>query len=286
MSGDHDRYLQWPAHRFYFAVIDAPRGRRHHRWQEQALYAAEPQFPVPLEELHVSIATSPDHHTMVVCAAVRQELIQLPTTVLSLSPDAVPSCVAGQVSAKQFNLRTGPFEPPSARRLRRLARAITILAIGALGTLLATGFTRRTNTLLNAASAHSSAIRAVAQHVVEPTDNELNTQQLFLQLTSLLRTLRQTRTTSVTDPELFDASDTLATLLEHWPSDLWLRTDVLTVTRAQITIRADMRASEDVQKLADALAEIPGWQLAQPRVNATSEGVSCTMTLRPMEIAP
>jgi len=285
MSRSNTQHVVWPVERLYFASVKAPSTRRGRRWLEQVCYAAESQLPIPLEELHAVIADGADGMA-ILCAFARAELDGLPPEAVTLSPSAVPECIARQVAPEQFNLLTGAFEPRRARLLRRSTNLVLVLSICLLGALAVAGLTRRTSALHEAISSHASATQTVAQRVLEPTAAAGSTQQLFLNLTAELRGLRQTRTAEVVDPELFDAPATLASLLERWPSDVAMRTETLTISRAQITVRADVPASGDVQRLADALAEIPGWQIKQPRVNATSDGASCTITLVPKQVAP
>lgn len=283
MRHNRNHHLTLPPEQFYFASVEQSSRRRMRN--EQVLYAAEPYLPVPLEDVHTSIVTANDG-TTIFCAVPRDVLASLPAATLTLRPAALPDCFEGIAQPEQFNLLTGPYEPRRVRRLRRGSSLLASFSILLLSTLIVTGFTRRAAALRDAAAVREDAVHTVAQRVIESPPGAQSTQQLFLQLTAELRGLRQTRAADIVDPELFDAPAILAELLALWPSDLIVRTESLNIARSQITVRADVQASTDVQRLADALAQLPGWQLQQPRVNATRDGAVCTITLVPGETTP
>jgi hypothetical protein len=283
MSPSRDTHLTWPPQRFYFAVVDAPPSRRSRRSIEQILYAAEPQLPVPLEELHA--ATAPGTNGRIIfCAVPREALQEVPHSALTLSPSELPEFLVDEAAPEQFNLLTGPFEPQRIRRMRRAGNVFVALTMVVVGAAIIFGLRRRTAACDEAATAHTTTIQTVTQRAIQSTQAHQSTQQLFLMLTAELRTLRQTRSTGIVDPQLFDAPGTLADVLALWPSELNARTESLSVTRTQIVIRAEVPASADVQRLADSLSQLPGWQLRQPRVDSTAKGgASCTITLVPVE---
>jgi len=274
-------HVTLPAEAFYFATVKWPkRGRPH---LQQVLFVIEPYLPVPLEDIHACIAFATDG-SIVVCALPRELLQTCPANAQSISPASVPTFLDGMVEADEFNLLTGPFEPRRVRRVRWASTLAAYLAVAIMTALTVVGFSRRTSALHEARGTHDSAIRDVAKRINMPPTS--SAQQLFLQLTAELRGLRQTRSAGVIDPELFDASAALAELLSRWPNDLVARTDALNITRSQITVRAEVTLSSDVQQLADALSTLPGWTVQQPRVNSTRDGASCTITLLPKEARP
>jgi hypothetical protein len=293
--GDDQRHIAWPVERFYFAIVERsalpPSRFRTHR-TEQVLFAAEPLLPVPIEEIHAAFAAATDGR-VVICAVPCEALLDVPASALTLSPAELPSFLPEVVAPEQFNLLTGLYEPRQVRRLRRLSNGALVCAIALIALLVCFGFARRTSDLRESAAAHEVAVYTVVERVIEPAHAQSHsTQQLFLRLTAELRGLRQTRSTDVVDPELFDAPGSLAAVLAHWPSDIIVRTESLSVTRSTITLRANVASSADVQRLADALSDNPGagagagWTLQQPRVNSTRDGVACTITFVRSERQP
>jgi hypothetical protein len=74
------------------------------------------------------------------------------------------------------------------------------------------------------------------------------------------------------DLQLEDCAPILAELLKHWPSDVFMLTESVSITPESISIRGSTPESQDVQKLADSLGVLRGWQMQQPQVSSGAGG--------------
>ena len=104
-----------------------------------------------------------------------------------------------------------------------------------------------------------------------------------MRLTAELRQLRQTRTESPIDTSIADVTASLAELLSLWPVDLHVQTESISLTPNAITIRAGLSTSEDVQKLTDALAPLPGWGIDHPQMVRNRDLFNAVLRLEPTD---
>ena len=270
-----DRHLQWPPERFYWAVIDASVLTRRAR-SEQLGFLFEPWVPQPLDELHAVYASLANRRYLA-CAVARTELENLPGDIETLTPAALPPFVEEDVEPGRLNLLTGPFAPPPVRRLeRRWVQAVfLIFLVWVLS--LTVGLERRARAERNAEQVTRAQEEDVYRAVLGSTTGVL---PLPLQLEAELRALRQTRTPQGQVLEPFDAALVLSELLGRWPTALDLETDSIHITPDSIHVRCTLKSTAEVQQLASAVGELPGWKLLQPSIRTQQDSVVATLRLQ------
>lgn len=296
-------FVTLPANRFFWSVIDIARLPARSRSDTQALgYVFENMLPLPLERIHATYATRDGDH-IVACGMpleeLRAELAERPG-MLTLTPADVPSFIEASPSiCSKLNFCTGPFEPRPVRSAKRRLALTACAAWLAVGGAIVWGLERRTaiehrttDALLAArtqtmhealaqspnGSEHGAAKRGGAgggAATGAAAGGMAGGQPIELQFVAELRTLRQTRQRQ---PE-FDADrdggadvlGSLASMAQRWPRDINMLAESLSITSSAMTLRATASSSSDVQRLANALDSIPGWESQQPQVNASSD---------------
>ena len=281
MSTQADRHLQWPPERFYWAVIDASVLTRRRARPEQLGFLFEPWVPQPLDELHVLYEPLADRRYLA-CAVVRGELEQeLEADIETLTPSALPpfveEFVGEEVEPGRLNLLTGPLTPPAVRRLeRRWAQAVfLVFLVWVLS--LTVGLERRARAVEHAAQVTRAQEEDVYRAVLGSATGVL---PLPLQLEAELRGLRQTRTPQARMLEPSDAALVLGELLGRWPAGLAEETDSIHITTDAIHVQCTLKISAQVQQLASAVGELPGWKLLQPTIRTQQDSVRATIQLQ------
>lgn len=276
MSAQPEHHVQWPAERFYWGVIDAsvlpPRRRR----REQLGFLFEPWVPQPFDELQAVYEPLGDGRYLA-CAVVRAELAQLGADIETLTPKEVPSFVVDKIEPGRLNLLTGCFTPPAVRRLeRRWAQAaVLIFLVWVLS--VAVGLGRRAGALERRAQRLSAQEENVYRVVLGPATGVLPRP---LQLEAELRNLRQTRSPTARVLEPSDASLVLGELLGRWPDGLAVETDSIHITPDSIHLQCTLKSTAQVQQLASAVGELPGWKLLQPTIRSQADSVRATIQLQ------
>lgn len=198
--------VRWPADRFYWALIEAPT-QRPGPLAPGLLLDLQEHVPIDVSVLHavgvpVPATTLGKTLRTLVCAVPREALRELEGSALTLTPLAAPDGLgAGNVVPLEgFNLLVGDFEPPSVRRRRTLAHAVSMAGVIALAALVAIGLSRRTAALTRSVSEPVAAAAAVQ---VSPAQ---------------LAALRAFAARAATEPVPLDAAAPLAALLRVWPT--------------------------------------------------------------------
>lgn len=276
MNAKLDSHLKWPAERFYWAVFDASilRGRR--RGGEQLGFLFEPCVPQPLDELHV-VYESLGEGRYLACAVDRAELAQLEENIETLTPQALPPFVVDEIEPSRLNFLTGQFTPPAVRRLERRWSQAAVLIVLLWVLTVTVGLGRRAAAVERQEELVSAQENDVYRVVLGQPTGVL---PLPLQLEAKLRSLRQTRTPALQVQRPFDAALVLSELLGRWPDGLAVETDSIHITPDSIHVQCTLKSTAEVQKLASAVGELPGWRLLQPTIRSQVGSVRATVQLK------
>jgi hypothetical protein len=193
-----------------------------------------------------------------------------------LAPEALPPFIDAPVDPACLNLLTGEFQPRAIRAANarwRFEVAAAVLLVAAIGAL---GLFRRADWHQRRGAETRLVLGGVYDEVLDPGPSVL---PASLRLTTELRRLEQTRQAPAAAMTPPDAGAALAGLLSHWPSDLELQTESIIVTDAQITVTATVDETSQVQVLADALGNVPGWSHSQPTFHEQRGRVRATVRL-------
>jgi hypothetical protein len=263
MSDPHQR---WPADRFFWSVLDAPGVRADKGLPAGLLPLLQEDLPVPVEDVHAVGAATPDGR-LLVCAAKREELRELPPSTLALCPDDVPALVEPKIDASAFNLLVADLEPAPLRRERARRRTLLALTAAAVACLTALGLARRSESCTKAGQEARAASAAVTTNPIT-LHNELDR----------LRKAPRVEAKAITTP---DAAVALAALLSAWPKELECQTESVSVGPATMTL--SLTVAKDARPFLSALQPPEGWTLDEPRLTATSDGARLHLTLHRKE---
>ncbi|MEE9128648.1 MAG: hypothetical protein V3T84_01415 [Phycisphaerales bacterium] len=298
-STAHDGpHLRWPADRFYWAILDAasmpgrPTGRSR-RQHERLGYLFESVLPgVTIEEVQAVYQRLPGNTKRVLACGVTRKVLEqeVDQCALTLSPRTAPTFVDERIEPAALNLLTGRFLPGAVRRAHRRL----ILSIGLVLTLCAVlvivGLARRTSAQRRAHDDIFTARTAILEQVLgsaAPAPGMgagipgagLPGAGAELRMTAERRRLEQTRSDDVAVSQPYDSARVLARLLALWPSDVPAQTQSLSISSTSIMLRAQVPSMADAQRLADALASFPKWQLHQPQSESRRDHVQVTLRL-------
>lgn len=292
VSTSHDGpHLQWPAERFYWAILDTSsmpgrpigRARRQH---ERLGYLFESVLPgVTIEEVQAVYQCLPGDAKRVLacgitCNVLEQEVDQC---ALTLSPQTAPAFVDERVEPAALNLLTGRFCPKAVRRAHQRLMLSIALVLTLCAVLVIVGLERRTSAQRRAHDDVLTARTAILEQVLGSAPPGMGAgipgAGAELRMTAERRRLEQTRSHDVAVSELHDSARVLARLLALWPSDVPAQTESLSISSTSITIRAQVPTMTDAQRLADALARFPKWQLHQPQSESQRDHVQVTLRL-------
>jgi hypothetical protein len=287
MSGAH--YIELSPESFYWAVLDVVALPKRRKRNPNSLgFLFENHLPLAIEEVqavYLPIGSS-SGASVVACGMSKADLrasLQSTPEALRLMPKRLPTFAGDTaIDPTKINLLVGEFEPPRLTRMRRrlCVHAIVILTI--LTALAVIGIERR------AFAAHDRVAQAQGarlQWIGQVMDLPLaGNQPPDLALIAELRMLRQTRQSPSTlsgdqgtGSTIRDVTPALAALLQAWPTDLHVQTESISVTPTTMTLRGVTPQSDDVQRLANVLMSLEGWQLQQPEMATGSTGVNATL---------
>lgn len=278
MSGiDTGRHLRWPADEFYWAVLDTSVLRSRRRPKELG-FLFEAELPVTIDEVQAAyVPLSGDR--CLACGIDRARLDDVDAGAILLNPDSIPALLETDVKPEQLNLLTGDFEPLPVRRLARLWRGGILSGLAVCAMLLVIGMHRRAGAAGDTAQTINSATTMVLGEVLGRTVTDAEVARARLMLRARLAELRQTRQTGLSSDDTTDVSGTLAAVCAAWPRELVTKIDSCAVTTNVIAISGAVPTTDDAQRLADALAEIAGWDLQQPSVESTRNTIRVSLRL-------
>jgi hypothetical protein len=265
----------WPAARFYWALLDAPgvKARAPGPLPPGLLADLAEEVPVPVEELHAVAA--PAGGSLLVCAARRSDLSDLPPHVLRLVPAGTPAgLAAGDLSV--LNLLVGEFEPRDQRRERERRQMMMLGTFVLVSAMAAIGLFRRT--AQSGAVARDAALaagRAVAAWLPPGAPPEaLNAE--------VSRLKQASQATTQVNPAP-DAALALAALLRAWPATVPCKPQSIAVTETGITV--SVLVEGDARPFLQAFAPPEGWTMEEPRVNSADKFVRIAIDLKPSAAA-
>jgi hypothetical protein len=289
-----------PAERLYWAILDpAPLGRTRIAPSECGCLF-EDVLPVSIESVHACYRWLDDGR-VVACGIDRGELERIDRSeLLALRPNAVPEpiCLALASAAAatsdnaanpaatkaaiwlgvdDFNLLTGPYEPPRVRTLRRRWVALSAAFVAASLGCVAVGVIRR-GAAIDRAIAEVDARRSdlvQAVYAQQPAASGLPPEYRLL---GELRSLSGTRASTLAP--LVDAGPTAAALLSTWPREIEARCDAVAIQPRSVTIRGTAADNSAVARIEQALRSVADWRLdGNVQFSSSAEGVAFTATL-------
>lgn len=269
----------WPCERFYWAILEVPGmlvssgpAVPGQRVATSALDEAfEQVIPAPLTQVH-AVYLRLDSGRVLACAVDTGALGELPESVVTLTPSALPAFIsaacrsASSPRASDLNLLVGKFEARPVLRERRrglnFAAAAIVLGCG----LLSVGLLRRSGTAAESASISQTSFQTLASKL-----KPVNSPRLGDVVTHLDREIDElSRILEVPDPaadESRDAALILEALVAHWPQRVAVSTDLISIAPGTITMT--VRLDGDARPFLQALKAPAGWELDPPRLSAS-----------------
>lgn len=236
-------------------------------------------LPVSIDDVHAVYVRASDA-TVIACAIGRDQLHGLKGDALHLTPDALPTFVAGHaIEIDSLNLLVGDFEPVPLARERGHARLIAAAASVALCVLASVGLLRRANSLRQEIAANDSLAVSTARVAIANASstsgdtarpNDIGVGNALFHMRETLASLRATR--SIDPSTSPDAIAPLASLLSEMPHTESLRTDSLSVTPG--TISLNLATDHDPQALLANLSAPSGFTMTEPRYTTTTTGTT------------
>jgi hypothetical protein len=268
-------HARWPCDRFYCALLDTsvlPKGTRVSEAQLGYLFEAE--LPEPLEAVHAIYRRLAGGRYLAL-AVPRERLAHHAPELrdaVSLTPETLPHiCMEGTPTlpaASGMNFLVGALESRPVKTLRRRVVVAGVLAAVLAFALLLAGIERRIAAANERGAAAEVAVATRVDHVLPPR-SAANPLPPMLRLAAELRTLERTRGVDVSQSgNGGDAVDSLVALLRAWPSDVPVRTETLVVSESSIHAQAQVASNEKADQLSRSLAQLAGWSMDFPRVDA------------------
>ncbi|MCI0353303.1 MAG: hypothetical protein L0Z53_28115 [Acidobacteriales bacterium] len=281
--------LQWPPERFYWAVLDGSAVPRvNGRMNQQLGYLFENVLPgIPIEGVQAVYQPLPGGAGKFIACGLPQSVIaqEVSPAALTLSPNELPGFIGKQCPSQPtpaLNLLTGAFTPEPIKRLSRrwMFQLAAMLAFGAATIVF--GLERRARNVHHQFDAIVLKQNAIYDNILGPAPT--GSQPPALRLLAELRQLELTRTAEVSpDSKHENCTLILAGLMEAWPTELHLQTESISIAPTAVTLRGQVPTMADAQGLANALAQLSGWQVAQPQSEAHRDLVDVTVRLDRLE---
>ncbi|MBC7834179.1 MAG: hypothetical protein H7Y88_03645 [Phycisphaerales bacterium] len=282
-------HVTWPADRFYWSVIEAPGFSR--RGELPAGLLADVQADIPDgEPIHAVCApfnpgndralnddcgSSDAASALLVCAARLSDLLALPLSTLSLTPESIPTEIAAHADPASLNLLVGRLEPRPYRAARFRRHAAAAAAVLLIAILMSSGFHRRTQ--------HSTALAVAAKQARLDLAAQIAPGKSPDSLPGVAAQLRAVADAASKQKPVTDASLSLAALLRSWPAAVPSKPQSLSITPARIM--ASVALDADPALFLSAMRAPAGWKLAEPRLNASGSVTRLTLELHPDERA-
>jgi len=292
---DSARHVTWPAHRFYWALLDAsvlPRGIAKRRPDPERLgYLFECELPVPIDRVHAVYVPVGDHQ-YVACGLEHERILAEASLheALTLTPDQVPDILApqGAVDPQSFNLLCGPHEPAPVRRKRYQCIGETALVAACILLAIVLGTERRIDARDRATMELQAKRQVVYDELYPPATSAPSAQPAPLRLLAERRQLERTRGSATSSAQIEEPQSafTLAALLERWPTDHPIRTESISVTPASVTLVGLLPTAPLAQEFVSAFDLPHEWEARQPQISTVTDGVRLTWRLVRRENAP
>jgi hypothetical protein len=286
-------HVVWPAHRFYWAVLDAsvvPGGLLRRRPSDEALgFLFESELPVPIDRIHAVyvpvkasrfIACGIEHDRILKSAELRE--------ALTLSPEAFPSDLGTELDADvgSINFLTVRHEPAPVKRERRRLLLESAAAIALITVAVAFGAERRIGAWHRATGEVVSAREAVFNDLYPPQSTAPSSQPPALRFVAELRQLERTRGGAVQSigSDNPQSAHILARLFQQWPLQQPIMTESLSVTPESVTLVGLLPTAPAAQEFVSAFELPDQWEARQPQISAVADGVRLTWRLVPRAI--
>lgn len=283
----------WPAHRFYWAVLDAsvvPGGLLHRRPSDEALgFLFESELPVPIDRIH-AVYVPVKRNRFIACGVEHDRILESAELhdALTLGPEAFPSDLRTdlEVDVGSINFLTGRHEPVPVKRERRRLLLESAASVALITAAVAFGAERRIGAWHRATGEMMSARESAFNDLYPPQSTAPSSQPPALRLVAELRQLERTRggaaqSVSSDDPQ---AAQLLASLLERWPSQQPIMTESLSVTPESVTLVGLLATAPAAQDFVSAFDLPDQWEARQPQISAVTNGVRLTWRLVPRVI--
>ncbi len=266
--------VEWPADRFYWSVLDVPAIRAGGPLPAALVPEFGDDVPVPAEDLFAVAVPTACGRTLV-CAAVRDDLDDVPGHVLVLTPSSLPPRLGAEADVRGLNFMVGLYEPLPVRRrrgVRHLACMALVIALGALATV---GLARRAAHSSQIAHAARAMADAVAAELLSNPDPAWAERSLDAELASLRVRVKASELTGPSP----DAALHLAQLLNAWPAQVPSKPQSISVTPT--SMMASVSIEGDPSGFLRAMKPPPGWTLAEPRINSASGITRVSLQMKP-----
>lgn len=293
-----ERQLQWQSSEFYWAILSGPLTR-----DRGALgYLFERFLPVPIDEVQAAYQRLADGR-VVACGVEHVRLREvLDEGALTLSPSEPPAFPELQESPdsvlrpERLNLLVGPCEPAAVARRRRACLAVLGTAALLCAAMVVLGLERRAAAMRDDAAyldrqRLALSESALSRSSLQPTSspgNRSSSAPVEQRLLAELRRLELSRPSEAVLASLgatavtSDAGKTLAALLRAWPEpELLARTESISITPTSVSMHGTVADTAAATRWSEAIRGTKDWDLQQPSVQATREGVRVTMHLKP-----
>lgn len=270
----------WPAERLYWAVLDAPgvKLRSPGPLPPGLLADLADEVPAPLADLHAIAMPHDGDSKILVCAARRDELHELPRHLRSLHPAGAPDGVdADPQLLAALNLLVGEFEPIAQRRARSHRSIVALATFSLCASLVTIGLVRRAQHWTTIADGARDAANRVVTAALPPG---MPAEAIAAEV-ARLKQASQATTHVKSAP---DAAAALASLLAAWPASISSKPQSLAVAESGITI--SVLVDEDPGAFLRAFAPPRGWLMQEPRINTIDEFTRIVIDLKPAAATP
>ncbi|MFN0012196.1 MAG: hypothetical protein ACKVS8_11200 [Phycisphaerales bacterium] len=277
----------WAADRFMWAVIDGQGWQRTGLLPDGLRPTLQDLCPAPLDNYHV-VCTPPDSAgragTLLVCAALIDDLRALDQRVERLTPASVPASLLpvgmdeaqGVALASHLNLLVGAMEPQPLRHRRFKRHALVAATTVVCALLVAAGLARREQHWQRVEAAAGTSLQTLAQGV-DPNTDLLAAADIPAALERHLRSLTVLARTARTADVPRDATDGLTGLLAAWP--LRPEANLLGLSAAGDRASLSVSVAGDPAPLLKDLHAPAGWTMAEPRISTTGAATRLSIAL-------
>lgn len=281
-----DRHPRPSADHFYWAILTIDLPRRS--LTPAARYLLDEAFaahvPASMERVATAYARLPSGKVLA-CGLPTFELEREPLgRAITIAPESLPAWLDEPADPESLNVLVGRFQPEVVTRTGTRQSTIAAGLIAAVALLAWVGFERRVSAArLDRADAAAAIERLSASPVANAIgianqlrvgDHEAASIAIDKELSRLVATRNGRASIG-----LSDAASPLASLLARWPRGLRTQLQSLSSAQGKISLTAQLPNLADAEKLAAALAGMPGWESSQPQISARGPGVQMQLTL-------
>lgn len=247
-----------PAGLLYWGCLPVSYRRAREAVQD---FACERFVPVPVESLHLTRACAANGETILV--GIEEERLRafLATDPerfrdsWSLLPDRLPEGIrpasGDDAVCDRLNLLHGRFEPAARRRWRRATTALLHGGLAAACLLLLLGVERRAQAGQERTRAIAAASQAAIAQAVQALPGDRHpAQRLTMELRRMEQAQRLPRREDLQPGQIQEG------LWRHWPADIRLQAETVSVVADRVVIRGRVPSLADAERLAQAFASI------------------------------